>query len=248
MPEAALSSANHAVIWDFDGTLVDTRERNLSVAREIISAITSRSADDFEALGSLRAFKAATVRARNWRDLYAREFGLSEELTDRAGALWTEYQSRATMVTPLIDGIGDTLEALADLPHGIVSQNAKAIISAILHDNELGEHFQAIIGYEEVAMTAQKPAPDGLMHCIERLTAFRLGYVFYVGDHEADTLCAHYAKDEMAKRDLPVEIIAVAALFEGETSETWDVAPDHVARHPSDIRDVVRGYVEGIIE
>jgi len=237
--------AGHAVIWDFDGTLVDSRKKNLGVTREIIATITSQSADSFDALASVASYHAATMRARNWRDLYASEFGFAEENIDRAGALWTEYQHRDATATPIIDGIHDTLRALEHLPHGIVSQNAKAIISSVLDASELGEHFQAIIGYEEVAMSAQKPAPDGLLHCIERLTAFRLGCVFYIGDHEGDTLCATHAKEQVAARGLPVEVVAIAALFEGETTETWSVVPDHEARRPQDVINLVQRYVEG---
>ena len=31
-----------AVIWDFDGTLVDTRAKNIAVNRRIIEAVTGR--------------------------------------------------------------------------------------------------------------------------------------------------------------------------------------------------------------
>ncbi len=237
------SPARHAVIWDFDGTLVDTRERNLSVTREIITTITSQSPDAFKALTSLASYKAATVRSRNWRDLYATEFSFPEEHIDRAGALWTEYQHKSTTAVRVIDGVPETLRALDHLPHGIVSQNARAIISSVLHDSALDGHFQVVIGYEEVAMSAQKPAPDGLLHCIEQLTAFRLGYVFYIGDHETDTLCAAHAKDELAARGLPVQVVGIAALYQGDTTEAWSVEPDHEVRCPQDIPGIVQQYV-----
>ncbi len=245
MRQAAHPAARHAVIWDFDGTLVDTRERNLSVTREIITTITAQSADTFEALTSVTAYKAATTRSRNWRDLYATEFGFPEQHIDRAGALWAQFQHRDTTATPLIDGVYDTLQALDHLPHGIVSQNARAVITAILDDSDLADHFQAIIGYEEVEMSAQKPAPDGLLACIEQLTLFRFGYVFYIGHHEGDTLCAAHAKEELAARKLPVEVVGIAALFENETTEGWSVSPDHVARRPEDVLHFVGQYLAG---
>lgn len=245
MHQSDSSLPRHAVIWDFDGTLVDTCERNLSVTREIITTVTSRPADSYEALRSVASYKAATVRSRNWRDLYATEFGFPDEHIDLAGALWAEYQNRSTTPVRVIDGVRDTLQALDHLPHGIVSQNARAIISSVLEDSALDGHFQAIIGYEEVEMSAQKPAPDGLLHCIEQLTAFRLGYVFYIGDHEADTLCAAHARNELAARGLPVEIVGIAALYQGETTETWSVVPDHEARHPQDVIHFVQQYVAG---
>ena len=39
-----------AIVWDFDGTLVDSRHRNLSVNRSIIGELTGRSWREFEAL------------------------------------------------------------------------------------------------------------------------------------------------------------------------------------------------------
>ncbi len=243
MTRADPSPARHAVIWDYDGTLVDSCERNLSVTREIITTVTSRPADSYEALVSVASYRAATVRSRNWRDLYATEFGFSEQHVDQAGTLWAEYQHRSTTAVRVIDGVADTLQALDHLPHGIVSQNAKAIISSVLDANELGGHFQAIIGYEEVAMSAQKPAPDGLLHCIEQLTAFRLGNVFYIGDHQTDVLCATLAKEALAREEAPVTLVSIGALYQGESTSSWSVAPDHTAREPGEIVRIVSQYV-----
>ena len=243
MNRADPSPADHAVIWDFDGTLVDTCERNLSVTREIITTVTSRPADSYEALASVASYRAATVRSRNWRDLYSTEFGFPEEHIDQAGALWTEYQHRSTTAVRVIDGVPDTLRALDHLPHGIVSQNAKSIISSVLDASELGGHFQAIIGYAEVAMSAQKPAPDGLLHCIGQLTAFRLGYVFYIGDHETDALCATLAKEALVREEAPVTLVSIGALYQGESTTSWSVAPDHAAREPGEVVRIVSQYV-----
>jgi len=243
MPGAGPSE--YAVVWDFDGTLLDTCERNLRVARRIISTITAMPPEEFPALASAAAFKAAQLQARNWRDLYAREFGLPEALIDRAGALWTDYQRQDATEAPLIDGIHDTLLALAHLPQGIVSQNSRAIIAALLEDRAVHDYFDVIIGYEEVAMSAQKPAPDGLLQCIERLSTFQTGTVFYVGDHEADTVCAVSAHAVLADRGDAVAVVAIAALFDGESADGWATAPGFIARHPSNVRDIVLDHMGG---
>ena len=48
--------------------------------------------------------------------------------------------------------------------------------------------FNALLGvrYEEVEMTRQKPAPDGLLHSIESMVDGESGTVLYVGDHPTD--------------------------------------------------------------
>ncbi len=42
-----------AIMWDFDGTIVDSRHRNLSVNRKIVERLTGRAWEDFKALTSI---------------------------------------------------------------------------------------------------------------------------------------------------------------------------------------------------
>ena len=81
-----------AVIWDYDGTLVDTRHKNLNVTRKIIERITKRSADEFPMLENIEEYHRATMDTSNWRKCYREEFEIGEEQVKEAGSLWTEYQ------------------------------------------------------------------------------------------------------------------------------------------------------------
>ena len=187
-----------AIIWDYDGTLVDSRYRNLSVNRSIVEELTKRPWSDFRALASIPEYDAAVARCTNWRDFYAREFGLDVPRIETAGHLWTRYQlSDRPPVTPF-PGVLEALDELAHLPHGIVSQNARGIIAATLEPLGLGGRFSHVIGYEEVPPERQKPAPDGLLGCIEALTGLESGTTFYVGDHPTDTECVARARSELA--------------------------------------------------
>ena len=42
-----------------------------------------------------------------------------------------------------------------------------------------------------------------------------------------------------------VEVVGIAALYQGETTETWSVLPDHEARHPLDVLHFVQQYLAG---
>jgi phosphoglycolate phosphatase-like HAD superfamily hydrolase len=42
-----------AIIWDYDGTLVDTRHKNLNVTRNIIESIIEAGVKEFSALRSV---------------------------------------------------------------------------------------------------------------------------------------------------------------------------------------------------
>jgi phosphoglycolate phosphatase-like HAD superfamily hydrolase len=236
------SPRGDAVVWDFDGTLVDSSVKNWGVSRAIIEQITAQPADTFEALASLAGYRAALARTQNWREFYAQAFGLSEADIDRAGGLWAPYQLRDATPTPLIAGIPGVLESLRHLPQGIVSQNARQTIAAVLDAHGFGGHFQAVIGFEEVDLRRQKPAPEGLLRCVELLTALRPGHVFYIGDHEADAVCAARAKAVLAERRARVKVVSIAALYAAEQPAAWAVAPDHTVRRPHEIVAIVARY------
>ncbi len=57
------------VIWDFDGTLVETISKNMAVNRRIIETVTGRSWPEWEILQSVEVYQRALGRVRNWRDL-----------------------------------------------------------------------------------------------------------------------------------------------------------------------------------
>lgn len=228
-----------AVIWDFDGTLVDSRQKNLNVTRAIIEEITGEPASAFETLRSLEDYSTAVLCTVNWRDFYADAFGLSDPEVDRAGYLWAEYQLADKTISTAFPGIAEALAQLGAVPHGIVSQNAKANIAAILQANNLAQHFSVIIGYEEVDLKRQKPAPEGLLQCLQKLTGWQPGRAFYIGDHLTDALCVSQARAVIAERDMDMELMSVAAFYGAEPSEPWPVTPDFVARHPRDIVDIV---------
>ncbi len=230
-----------ALIWDFDGTLVDSRHKNLSVNRSIVELITGRSAGSFKALAGLHNYDVAVARATNWREFYARECGLTDSDIDRAASLWTEYQFRDPTPAPVFEGIPEALAELQDLPHGIVSQNGKVIIQATLEASGLAHHFVTVVGHEEVGFGRQKPAPDGLLSCLRELTRLQAGFVFYVGDHETDAVCAARARDELVALNADIELVSIGAFYGHETvAASWNVQPDTVARRPADIVGIVR--------
>lgn len=237
--------ALRAVVWDFDLTLADTRERNLAVTRRIVERVTGRPADDFPVLISLEAYAPAIRRHRNWQELYAGEFGLRPDELPEAARLWTEYQREEETPAVLFEGLPAALDSLRHLPHGIVSLNSRSQIQRVLRGAGLEGRFRVVIGYEEVRFHAQKPAPDGLLACVERLTGFAPGRVFYVGDHESDAECAAAANREMGRQGLDVRVVFVAAAYGAGDPGSWSVRPDHTARSPRDVVRLAGRYAAG---
>ena len=230
-----------AIIWDFDGTLVDTRQKNLNVTRRIIEQITQKKADTFPVVSSLDNYISATSKATNWRELYTREFGLTNRQTDLAGKLWTEYQLQDNTPTKLFPGVHDVLLQLQNIPHGIVSQNSHSNILKLLNEYGLEYLFKAIIGYEEVDITRQKPESDGILACIDKLCNSSDGNVFYIGDHETDIVCADNANTVLKTRNSGIEIFSIASHYGvNDDISNWNTKPDFTAEKVEDIIEFIR--------
>ena len=229
-----------AIIWDYDGTLVDTRHKNLNVTKNIIESITAKDAFEYPALRSLDNYHSANRRTSNWRDLYRQEFNLNEEQIDAAGRLWTSYQLNDDTEVAFYDGIKSVIRNLAEFPLGIVSQNSRSSITQNLEKNHLLPLFKYIVGYEEVDIKKQKPEPDGLLNCLEKLTALASGSVVYIGDHETDIHCVSAANRALQEEHLSVNILSIGACYDsGTDTSAWNVRPDFEAQRAEDILEII---------
>ncbi len=225
-----------AVIWDFDGTLVDTRQKNLNVTRTLVERIKAQPADDFEALRSLQDYERALHHHRHWKDFYRQELGMAENQIRQAEMSWMDQQLEDETAASSYDGILEVLEGLAHLPQGIVSLNATNNILRFLERLRLETHFDEVMGFEAVAPGRQKPLPDALIACADRLTGSRPGRIVYVGDHESDIECVHNANAHYAEHDVPIEVIGISAAYGPLSDDShWSAEPHYRAEHPVQI-------------
>ena len=229
-----------SIIWDYDGTLVDTRHKNLNVTRNIIESIIETDAEEFSALRSLENYSLANRRASNWRELYRQELNLTEKQTDKAGQLWTAYQLNDKTDVTFYEGIKSVISDLSKFPHGIVSQNSRSGIMQNLEKKQLLPFFKYIVGYEEVDLKKQKPEPDGLLSCMEKLSAIESGYVCSIGDHETDVRCVRAANRVLQEENVNVKIFSIGACYDSEMeTSTWDARPDFEAQKVEDILKIL---------
>jgi len=227
----------NSVIWDYDGTLVDTKTKNLNVTKAIISEITGDINIENSVLNSLENYEQANIRSSNWRELYRNEFGLNEEQIDNAGRLWTKLQLQDNTEVELYDGISFTVQNLNAYSQGIVSQNSSRIIKNNLEKFKLEKYFNHIVGYEEVDLSRQKPAPEGLLNCIAEITTLKNNdSVIYIGDHNTDIECAYHANERLGRKT----IISILINYNNRNLiNGWEYKPDFIANSSEDILEII---------
>lgn len=236
-----INSDLKAIIWDYDGTLVDTRQKNLNVTRSIIKDISRRDPDDISILRDVDKYHQATMKTSNWRKLYQDEFLLSEEQINKAGSLWTEYQLSDNTPVMVFDGIKQGLSSFGNIPQGIVSQNSKSNVSHHLEKEGLIKYFGFIVGYEEVEIDRQKPEPDGLINCVNELIDSKSGVIFYIGDHETDFECARNANSILQSTDL--QIFSIGAFYGSDIDKSdWRMKPDYEALKVQDVFNIINEF------
>jgi phosphoglycolate phosphatase-like HAD superfamily hydrolase len=120
--------------------------------------------------------------------------------------------------------------------------NSQSHIKQTLAENKISDLFQFVVGYEEVDMRKQKPEPDGLLLCLEKLTGLASGYVFYIGDHETDVKCAANANRVLRDRKPEVKIITIAALYGSEKSGNNSLEGDYCANQAEEITDIIKHF------
>ncbi len=229
-----------AILWDYDGTLVDTRQKNLNVTRKIIKSLFNSRSSVFPALQTLEKYTSATRKVSNWREFYRQELNLSEEQIDEAGRMWTSYQLTDNTDAAIFEGIDTVIAELAEFPQGIVSQNSKSSISRNLMKLQMLPFFKYIVGYEEVELKKQKPEPDGLLSCLKKMAVSGCDSVCYIGDHQTDVLCVQAANRVLQSNGARMKIFSIAACYEsGTDTSAWRIRPDYEARRTTDILDIV---------
>lgn len=243
MPSAKVT----AVIWDFDGTLADTLQRNLEITRKILERLLGGSAERFPALRDRDTYARAIHSVSSWRELYVHQLGVSPERTEDAAPLWTELHEGDSDVPSLFDGVRQAVNGLDGMPQGIVSQNSRDNIERALDRAGLLTRFGVIVADEDLPFHRQKPEPDGLLQCAEALFAADeptaeaepAGTILYVGDHPVDIECVRRASEELLRRRHDWRLLSVGVQYGAASERQWASRPDFVAREPADVLTIV---------
>jgi len=224
-----------AILWDYDGTLVNSAPKNISITKDILSEVAPHLSGS-NLPGQLKnesSYHEANHAAENWRDLYTRFLGLTDEETDIAGPLWSKHQRINTTPVALFDGIIDVIRTFSHIPHGICSQNSTANILSLLDAELLTSYIKCVVGYEDVPYDRQKPASDAGIKCLEEILGKSINQTLLViGDHESDVI---FARNISRDIDESNTVISIAVSYSGAKPGAWDHQPDRVISRPQDL-------------
>lgn len=230
-----------AILWDYDGTLVNSVPKNIDITKQILSKVAPRLTGENlpHYLENEDLYHIANHKSKNWQDLYVNYYEMSKSEMLEAGTLWTEYQLKNTTPVELFYGIKQTINQIL-IPQGICSQNSAKNINRVLEQNSLAHKFQAIIGYDDIPSNAQKPNPLSGIKCLEQIFKnIPFKTIFYIGDHEGDVEFARNINKELNGQS---KVVAIAAKYSGADTKLWDYKPDFEIGTPFDLIEIINNY------
>ncbi len=168
------SSAVRAVIYDLDGTLIDSR----ADLADSINAMLARMGLPQHAPAVIYGFIGEGAERLIRRSLAPRH----EDRYGEAAPIWREeYARRLLARTCLYDGVDELLRRAPDA-RAVLTNKPGEFAREILSGLGIAQAFRAVLGGDEAP---RKPAPDGLLRLCARLDA-RPAEVLFVGDSAID--------------------------------------------------------------
>lgn len=171
-----------AVIFDLDGTLLDTLED----LADSVNHVLKESGYPERTLGEVRDFVGNGIRKLIERSVPE---GTTVDSIDKVHHHFIAYYKEHCMEkTKPYDGIPDLLQSLrkAGCKIAVVSNKADYAVQ-LLCEKYFNGMFDAALG--ELTGTPKKPAPDSVLHVLKKLDT-ESSKAVYVGDSDVDILTA----------------------------------------------------------
>ena len=175
-----------AVIWDLDGTLIDSAP---DICRSL-NAVLNDFGHDALTEARVRPMIGDGVAKLLERGFEAVDVAvdrcLAEEATQR---FMVHYAESPAGLTRLYPGAQSSLEGIAGLgiKQGICTNKPEAVSRAVLHDLGIDHHFRAIVGGDTARK--KKPDPEPLERCLALMEASADSSLM-IGDSEVDIATA----------------------------------------------------------
>jgi phosphoglycolate phosphatase len=178
-----------AVVWDLDGTLVDSAA-DLATA---LNALLVEQGQHTHAVEQVRPMIGHGVAKLVERGFRAAGAPLDESAVERLlPRFMTLYNACATDQTHLIDHAREVLEHFyhAGVPQGLCTNKPAGVTRLILQALDIAGFFDSVIGGDSTA--ARKPDPLPLQTCLQQL-GIEPAQALMIGDSGADVGAAQAA-------------------------------------------------------
>jgi pyrophosphatase PpaX len=210
-----------AVLFDLDGTLIDTEELILASARHATKEVLGEALPD----EVLRHNIGVPLRIQ-----------MAEYAPDHVDELLTSYRKHNAIVhDDLIreyPGMVEALETLMarGLPMAIVTSKSRPVAQRGVDFFGLGHFFEFIVGYEDT--TIHKPEAEPILEAARRLRV-SAGECIYVGDSPHDMAAG-----------LAAGALTAAALWGPFPDRVLEPGPEFALARLSDLAELLGGDVE----
>ena len=193
MPDASKTGIA-AVVWDLDGTMVDSA---LDIAAALNQLLTEERLPELED-ERIRNMIGEGVPTLIQRGLAAHDETADEQQLGRLVQRFLEiYSASATNRTRLFPGVREVLATLGDagIRQAVCTNKPEAITRQVLADLDIATHFDVVIGGD--TLPRNKPDPLPLRTTLQRL-GMSPEQSLMVGDSAIDVLTAHAAGVDVA--------------------------------------------------
>ena len=212
-----------AVLFDLDGTLVDT-------APDFVIAVNQLR--NSQALTSLPAEGIAEQVSNGSIALTQHAFNITPEHADFSflrQALLDNYLNCIGQYSALYSGLDELLKQLnnASIPWGIVTNKPVAYAQPLIEKLGLIEGCDVLICPDHVNQA--KPHPEALLMAAEKINC-KVTATAYIGDHD---------RDIEAGRAAGMKTIAAAYGYINDKQNINDWRADSIAKHPQDIHSTL---------
>jgi len=177
-----------AVIFDLDGTLIDSKIDFRKMKRRNIRLLEASGVEQGLLTEEMLNYD---IERRAVEDL--RTKGVSEEeiqrIFQKVADIMNEIELEAVEDAQLLDGVAETLEKLKKIGFkiGIITRSCREYANKILKKFELERLIDAVAARDDVSKP--KPDPEHPRHLM-KILGVKPSEAVLVGDHPMDALCA----------------------------------------------------------
>jgi phosphoglycolate phosphatase len=213
-----------AVIFDLDGTLVDTAPDLMGATNHVLSLLNRRPIT----MAEVRSFVGHGAKALIARGSAATGEELDAKSLDYYHAEFLRhYEKNIAVDSVIFPGVVELLSRCAadGFKMGVCTNKVEGLSVRLLDALDLSKYFGAVVGPDTINVAKPDPAP--YFETLKRLNV-KAPRSIMVGDSETDILTARAAK---------VPVIAVT--FGYTPKPVAEYAPDYLVSHFDEIWDIL---------